>query len=272
MSAENQPTAKKSKWFRVAVAGASIDGRTIEPQWLTDMADTYSQNTYGARIWLEHLRSASPDSTFGAYGDVLALKTEEVEIAGEKKLALFAQIEALPQLLEVNKKGQKIYTSIEVKPNFAGTGKTYLGGLGITDSPASIGTEKLKFSSTFAGIKFGDGPDNLFSTPIEASIEFEETQANTGWFNKFKAMFSSNAEQTDANFSNVQQAVQMVGERQVDVEKQFASLQTAHNDLVENFKSLKTDYETVKQKLESTEQPGQQQQFSRGNSTDVVDC
>lgn len=270
MSANNPP--KKTKWFRVAVAGASIDGRTIEPQWLTDMANTYSQNTYGARIWLEHLRGTTADSTFGAYGDVIALKTEEVEIAGEKKLALFAQIEALPQLIEINKKGQKIYTSIEVKPNFAGTGKTYLGGLGITDSPASIGTEKLSFSS-ISGIQFGESKDNIFSTPLETAMEFDEKpESNNGWFDKFKAMFSTNKQQTDSNFSNVEAAVQLVGERQLESEQNFNNLDEKHNSLQTKHDQLEADFKQLKQKLEGTQAPNQEQNFSKGSSSDIVDC
>ena len=52
-------TAKKyrSKFFRVAVEGATTDGRTIERQWLVDAAETYNPNTYGARVWLEHFCS-----------------------------------------------------------------------------------------------------------------------------------------------------------------------------------------------------------------------
>lgn len=47
----NNPGKKQlSKFFRVAVEGATTDGRQIERQWLVDAAETYSQNTYGARV------------------------------------------------------------------------------------------------------------------------------------------------------------------------------------------------------------------------------
>lgn len=137
----------RSKWFRVAVEGATTDGRQIERSWIVDMAAQYSPNTYGARLNCEHFRSIWPDGELGAYGDVLALKSEEIEIDGKTKLALFAQIEPTESLVALNKKGQKIYTSIEVDPKFADTGKAYLVGLAITDSPASLGTEALQFSA-----------------------------------------------------------------------------------------------------------------------------
>ena len=120
-------TAKKfkSKWFRVAVEGATTDGRQIQRDWIEQMAEQYSPDTYGARVNCEHLKTYMPRGDFGAYGDVLALKAEEVEIDGKKKLALFAQIEPTPELVALNKEKQKIYTSIEVNPKFADTGKAY---------------------------------------------------------------------------------------------------------------------------------------------------
>lgn len=112
-----------SKWTRIAVEGATTDGRSIERKWIQEMAEQYSPNTYGARLNCEHLRGIWPGSDFGAYGDVVALKAEEVEIGGKKKLALFAQMVPTDSLIELNKKGQKVYTSIEVNPEFADTGK-----------------------------------------------------------------------------------------------------------------------------------------------------
>ncbi|HFL6942989.1 TPA: GPO family capsid scaffolding protein, partial [Stenotrophomonas maltophilia] len=72
-------TKKRSEFFRVAVEGATTDGRVIERQQIADIAETYDPEVYGARIWLEHFRSTLPDSPFRAYGDVLAVKAEEVE-------------------------------------------------------------------------------------------------------------------------------------------------------------------------------------------------
>ena len=37
----------------------------------------------------------------------------------------------------MNKAAQKVYTSMEIQPNFANTGKCYLVGLAVTDDPAS---------------------------------------------------------------------------------------------------------------------------------------
>lgn len=170
----------KSKWFRIAVEGATTDGREIQRSWIEEMAEQYNPDTYGARVNCEHLKTFMPRGEFGAYGDVLALKAEDVELNGKKKLALFAQIEPTAELLALNKEGQKIYTSIEVNQKFADTDKAYLVGLAVTDSPASLGTEALKFSAHSGMLKNRkQHEENLFSAAEEAQLEFIEEQDST---------------------------------------------------------------------------------------------
>ena len=175
----------KTKWFRVAVEGATAtDGRIIEKQWLSDIGAGYKRETYGARVNLEHIRGFTPDGPFKAYGDVLAVKTENVTIElngkSETRLALFAQVDPTDELVKFTKARQKIYTSIEVAPNFANSGKAGLVGLAVTDSPASLGTDILSFSAKPEGAALKamfDGrktaADNLFSEGCETSIEIE---------------------------------------------------------------------------------------------------
>lgn len=173
-----------SKFFRVAVEGATAtDGRTIERQWLQDINANFNTDTYPVRINMEHIRGFSAEPPFNAYGDVLAVKVEEVTIQlngkAEKRLALFAQIEPTDALIKLTKARQKIYTSIEVQPNFAATGKAGLVGLAVTDSPASLGTEMLQFSTrpeaAFLKKTLDDrkqDPGNIFSAGEETAIEF----------------------------------------------------------------------------------------------------
>mgnify|MGYP003614414653 CR=1 FL=1 len=172
--------ATKSRFFRVATEGATTDGRAIEKKWIQQMAKNFDPKKYGARIWLEHYRGIAPDGLFKAYGDVLALEAREVEGG---KLALFAQIEPLPELVAMTKAKQKIYTSIEVNPSFADTGEAYMTGLGVTDSPASLGTDVLTFAaqnptaSPFAGRK--ENAAILFSEAVEAALHFEACWASS---------------------------------------------------------------------------------------------
>lgn len=182
----------KSKWFRVAVEGATAtDGRVIERQAIQEMAAGYNRATYGARVNMEHIRGYSPEPPFNAYGDVLEVKAEEVTIdlngKSEKRLALFALIEPTQELVKLTKAKQKIYTSIELAPNFASTGKAGLVGLAVTDSPASLGTDILAFSAKPEAISVKamldarkTDPANLFSAALETSIEFEPDPAEAG--------------------------------------------------------------------------------------------
>ncbi|AGK86778.1 head scaffolding protein [Burkholderia phage ST79] len=154
------------KFVRVATEGATTDGRVITRQQIQEMADTYNPATYGARVFLEHYRGVLPDGPFRAYGDVRAAEARTVE---EGKLALFAQVDPTNDLKELAKARQKVYTSVEIAPNFADSGKAYLVGLGITDSPASLGTEILTFAQQhpdhFKARK--QAPENLFSVGVE---------------------------------------------------------------------------------------------------------
>lgn len=165
----------KSKFFRVATEGDTTDGRKIERVWLQQMADAYDRNLYAARVWLEHMRGLYPDSTFRAYGDVLALEARPVE---DGKLALFAQIDPTPDLVAMNKARQKLYSSLEVDQNFARRGHAYLMGLAVTDSPASLGTEMLQFAASaaeknpLAARKVS--PDNLFTAATPITLELED--------------------------------------------------------------------------------------------------
>lgn len=171
---------KKHKWFRIAVSGQTTDGREIQPEWISQMAEGYDPAKYGARINVEHFRGFMPDGEFGAYGDVLALKAENISIDGEEKLALFAQIKPNDKLKQLNAKNQKIYTSVEIDTNFAGSGKAYLVGLAVTDSPASLGTEMLQFAAKaeqnpLANKKLSEG--NLFTAAVLADFDFSEPKS-----------------------------------------------------------------------------------------------
>lgn len=165
------------KWFRIATAGQTTDGREIQREWIEEMAETYDPSVYGARINVEHIRGWLPDSDFGAYGDVLALKAETVQVKGEDKLALFAQIKANDKLKALNKANQKIYTSVEIDTNFAKTGKAYLVGLAVTDSPASLGTEMLQFAAKAQVNPLANKKqkaDNLFTAAVELDLSDDD--------------------------------------------------------------------------------------------------
>lgn len=272
----------KSKWTRIAVAGDTTDGREIKAEWIVQMAQNYDPNTYGARINMEHFRSVFPDGVFGAYGDVLALKTEKITIDGEEKDALFAQIEPTQSLIDLNQKRQKVYTSIEVDENFANKGSAYLVGLAVTDSPASLGTEMLAFAAgatvnPLASKK--QRPENLFTAAVETDFEFEEVQESqsfsAGLVKKVKDLFSKQqkSEQKSAeSFSEQEQAIVEIatetakqGEVVSDLETKYSTLNTAHEQLQKDFNDFKT-------KLDGEPDQGGRPKSGNSKFNEVVDC
>ncbi|WP_287031339.1 GPO family capsid scaffolding protein [Pseudomonas sp. UBA6310] len=265
----------RSKWVRIFCEGATTDGRTVERAWIEQMAASYDPNTYGARLNCEHIRGLGPDSVFGAFGDVLALKAEEVDIAGEKKLALFAQIEPTDSLIELNKKGQKIYTSAEVQPNFAESGKAYLVGLAITDSPASLGTEALKFSAHRKLHK-----ENLFSVAEEVALEFEEVVETPSMFaalrDKVSNLLSKSTEKEGkdaASFTALGELIEQLATHGAEQAKAFASLNAEHDKLRVAHTKLSADFAELVARLGDTEDHSQQQRppVSGGNGQVVAE-
>lgn len=291
---------KMSKFFRVAVEGATADGRTIERQQLIEMAISYNPATYAARVNMEHIRGITADKPFRALGDVIALKTEEIEldIGGkkEKRLALFAQITPNDDLLAINAADQKRFTSIEINPNFAATGKAYLMGLAVTDSPASLGTEFIQF---VAGQR-EKGVDplanrrlsaaNLFTAAAETTMEFEEVAAPanettgllaaaTAFFKQFTdgkpattpepAKPADPAKEGPANDNDARFA--QIGEGLV---KMAAAVESMNTGFTAQIGALKTDFAAVKLAIDTTEAPGQQQRApaSGGDGRVRADC
>ncbi|WP_085656145.1 GPO family capsid scaffolding protein [Pseudomonas sp. B11(2017)] len=272
----------RSNWFRVAVEGATSDKRTIKRSWLEQAAKNFNPTTYGARVWLEHFRSLLPDSPFKAYGDVLAVKAEEVEIGGQKKLALFAQVEPTPDLIAMNKAKQKIYTSIEIDDSFADTGEAYIVGLAVTDSPASLGTDVLAFSAQKPDANpFKDrhySETSMFSEAIETELTFEEVEDKPSLgaqlFSKVQALLSGKQAKDDADFTQISQAVEAVANHvkdlpdQVAAEKSFsAGLKTQLEQLSKDFSELKTKLNTTQDHNQKTRPP-----VTGGDKQVMTDC
>ena len=85
-------------FVRIATSGPTIDGRTIQPDWLTEAADSYDpQNVYAARINAEHITGLRPNGDYPAYGQIIELKTEEVTVSidgqDRKETGLFAKLD-----------------------------------------------------------------------------------------------------------------------------------------------------------------------------------
>ncbi|MBI9080282.1 MAG: GPO family capsid scaffolding protein [Pseudodesulfovibrio sp.] len=138
-------------WKKIGQSGPTMDGRIIEATWLEEAAESYNPDTYTAVIWIDHFRF------YGSQGKVVELKTEK---DGEV-VSLYARLQPNEHLLSWNKEKQKLFTSMELTPDFAKSGKCYLSGLGVTDMPASLGTHELHFNTR------KQNPDNLILCGVE---------------------------------------------------------------------------------------------------------
>ncbi|MDQ5771007.1 GPO family capsid scaffolding protein [Thiothrix subterranea] len=116
----------KTDFIRAAVEGKTADGRDITAEQLQQIAASYHQDTYNARIWPEHIRGVMPDGLFKALGDVVEVKAERIKGGAlDGKTALYVKIEPHPDLIAMVRSGQKVHLSVEIDPRFADTGKAY---------------------------------------------------------------------------------------------------------------------------------------------------
>jgi molybdopterin converting factor small subunit len=275
----------RSNWFRVAVEGATTDKRKIERSWLEQAAKNFNQNTYGARVWLEHFRSVLPDSPFKAYGDITAVKTEEVDIAGQKKLALFAQIEPTADLVAMNKAKQKIYTSIEIDDSFADSGEAYIVGLAVTDSPASLGTDVLAFSaqkpeaSPFKDRHYSE--TSMFTEAVETEIKFEEVDDTPNMFaalrGKVSELLGKNKEKEGkdaANFNALGALIEDLIEHGTEQAESFATVKAAHEKLQSDHTKLAGAFADLVKTLGNTpdKKHSQRPPVTGGGDQVVTDC
>jgi hypothetical protein len=273
----------KTRFFRIAIEGGTTDGRVIERAWIEQMAADYNPATYTARINCEHLRGYSPEPPFNSYGSVTALKAEPVqlEIGGKKqtRLALLAQLDPNEQLLAINSKQQKLFTSCEISTDMGGTKRAGLVGLAVTDNPASLGTEMLEFAAKqsvnpFAARK--TDPTNLFSAATEATIELEaetppapsEAQgffaAATEFFKALKGEPAKDpatppppppaANDNDARFAAVLSGV----------EKLAAGIEAMGKDLQGSITKLRGDHDALKASIETTDGDSRQRPPATG--------
>ncbi|EFE7833579.1 GPO family capsid scaffolding protein [Escherichia coli] len=275
MANEKKTSRKK---FRVAVSGSTVDGREISPVHLREAAENFNPDVYAARVNVEHYLSPCPSSEFSAMGDVTALSTEDITegpLAG--RTALYAEIEPTERMKQLVADGKKIYSSIKLHPQFSVNGRAYLVGLAMTDTPASLGTERLKFTAqqrqavmTFNSVQ-GEAP--LISEAIESEIiEMAEQRQEEGtqWFNRVMGIIGRGRKADDASFSRIQEAVEGVATSQADIIDRFNALETRHQQDSQKITSLTTELAALKEKLRTQDGDPQNRFTATGAASDQL--
>jgi len=160
-------TKVRTDWVRIGRSGDTVDGREIEAQWLTEAAENYDKNYFSAPIWPGH-------QTWYRLGTVEDLKAEANDEGG---VDLFAVLSPNEYYIQANKSGQRLHTSMELRPNFQNKGTWYLKGLAATDEPASVATSEIQFSEE-------DNKDSIFTDFTENTPKtFAEDKAPR-WFQR----------------------------------------------------------------------------------------
>jgi len=267
------------KKFRVAVEGQTTDRREISRQDILDMAKNYNQQTYGARIWMEHIRGYYPNGDFKAYGDVISVYSEEIKDGQLKgKMALFAEVEATNDFVAMAKAKQKVYFSVEIQPDFPTLGGAYLVGLAVTDSPASLGTEYITFSQTAKNSPLAtrkQKPDNFISTAEECWEFIEDTTSNEpSLFSKIMARLKPKEEKTQANFSDIEKCFEEVTTFCTGLKTQVEAFGQKVTALETELAAEKQANATFKTKVEGQPAANHSQRpiSTGGNGIQLTDC
>lgn len=290
--------AKKStKFFRIATEGATADGRTISAEMLEQMAATYDPKRYGARINLEHYRGVDPDGIFKRYGDVIALKTEK---NSDGKVQLLAQLDPTDDLIKMtNEKRQKVFSSMEVDPDFAKSGQAYLVGLAVTDNPASLGTEMLEFSAKATNSPLAarkTRPENLFTAAEPFAFELDDDAGDDGAFSitlkgnspslveRFASIFGASKptpttppakaiETEQTGDDKTAQAFALLSQSVSSQLEQFASQVTeGMKPIASSIKKLREDHDALVQKLSTTDVSAPRTAATGTKSANLTDC
>lgn len=229
----------KTDWVVVATSGPTLDGREIDPKWLTDAAEVYNPDEHTAMLWPFHA-SAGWRAFTNNYGLVDALKAEK---AGDK-VQLKARLIPNRFLTEANEAGQKLFTSIEVKENYLGTGKFFVSGIAVTDTPASINTTRLQFSQ-------GDSIHMGNAEELNFTLQSDDEMAKKAWFSQLWP-FKQETDMNEKQFNQLMDAINKTGERLDKLEENVA--QFSAKDTPEDTGDNKPEGSTGDQGQDNAEQ------------------
>ena len=158
-------------------------------------------------------------------------------------------------------------------PDFAGKGSDYLVGLGVTDTPASLGTEVLAFAAQHPDASplkaRKQSPNNLFSVAIESALQFEEFEEAPGvlegFFSRLEGLLGKKGNEEPAptpapqpqEFSNLREAVTVVADHVRQQEERFTAATRDNADLRNQVQKLSADLTALRAQLDGRLDPGQ---------------
>ena len=208
----------KTDWLCVATEGDTVDGRVIKRQWIIDMGETYDYSHYVALIWPEH------EDDCGNFGEVLEATWND----GEDGLArLYVSLCPNMRLIFANHEDQLLFFSIEPEENWRGSGRTYLKGLAVTDTPASVGTTRLRFSSRRNKLT----KQGYYSCVISRDGKIKQEARMKNWQKLFGIKPKFEDETPQVNPAPDEDKLQALANVVNDLEARVAKIETQLNDV-----------------------------------------
>lgn len=232
-----------TNWICVCAEGDTVDGRDIKRQWIMDAAELYDPNLYTALLWPEHSRN------YGNRGRVLAAMCQEGD---DGIMRLYVQLCPNISLMQANAEGQLLFCSAEFTPdgNFRGTGKSYLEGLGVTDSPASVYTERMRFSKRHKNKRYGALKPLAFDEVKEIKEEVKMSgNKKKGW----RSMFSIEEEPQQPEIPADGDKLQALAEALADFEARLSALEGKAVETANAVEEVQEDVDTVKEVVDTQE-------------------
>jgi hypothetical protein len=136
----------KTKPFLLATAGSTVDGRSIDDAMLEQMVSSYDPKTYGARLNIEHVRSAMPDAPSAP---ATCSKSIGSWISRQAQGARRCARDEADEPRSSTCRAKAIPRSRSSPTSLARA--LPMMGCALTDSPASIATQRLQFNRALPG-------------------------------------------------------------------------------------------------------------------------
>ncbi|AJI84230.1 TPA: GPO family capsid scaffolding protein [Yersinia enterocolitica] len=231
-------------WLCVCAEGKTLDGRDIERQWILDAVELYNPRMYTAQLWPEHSR------TYGPVGQVLELKAEKDE---DGVLKMFARLCPALSLIAANGEGKLLFTSAEFTEdgNFRGTGKSYLEGMGVTDEPASVYTDQMKFNKRLRNKRYSQYRPIVFDD-IKKTVKGNSVKGKKKWYHKF-GLVDENDTTTETNNDITDDAATVLAEQLKAAQDKISELETQLAELKTSQEETDSDVETIKEVVDTKE-------------------
>lgn len=237
------------EFTKIAQSGRCADGRFIKPEWLREAAANYSQEVYTALLWPEHLRWGNN------WGEVVELEAREEE-GGQ--VGLYARFVPNASYSWEKQYDQKLFYSMELNFEIMEDGTAYLEGLGVTDSPASLGMRPHRFS------RREDDPSGTalsFSSGMPV-VQFEQPDIPPGWFKAWSARF----DKIFTKLSNFNEVTMTPEETQALIEAFKAEIEARLAALDARLSALEPKVEAAEAKAEEAEQAAEEAREKAGEA------